>query len=159
MTTYTIYHADFASSLHIVCRKTLTRQYWHSAFIRTTRFIALELVAQLWRSISSGRKSTADTITDSQWLVVGGLLVTVSYTSHTTAVLHCDDSVPPLCSQNYVKYFRLVCLRLVGVRFFSVIQANRCVTRSPAIAEGPRDAPCQLKLRKMSHKCSSNCIW
>jgi len=31
-------------------------------------------------------------------------------------------------------------------------------TRTSAIAEGPRDAPCQLKPCKMSLKCSSNCI-
>jgi len=27
-----------------------------------------------------------------------------------------------------------------------------------SLAEGPRDAPCQLKPSEMSHKCSSNCI-
>ena len=31
-------------------------------------------------------------------------------------------------------------------------------TRSSAIAEGPRDAPCQLKPCKMSHKCSLYCM-
>ena len=32
-------------------------------------------------------------------------------------------------------------------------------TKSSAIAERPRNAPCQLKACEMSHKCSSNCIW
>ena len=31
-------------------------------------------------------------------------------------------------------------------------------TRSSAVAEGPRDAPCQLKPCEMSHKCSSSCV-
>jgi len=39
----------------------------------------------------------------------------------------------------------------------SVITAG--IIRSSAIAEGPRDAPCQLKPCEMSHKCSLNCIW
>jgi len=33
------------------------------------------------------------------------------------------------------------------------------VNKKSAIAEGPRDAPCQLKPCEMSHKCSFNCIW
>ena len=32
-------------------------------------------------------------------------------------------------------------------------------TGSSAIAEGPSNAPCQLKQCEMSQKCSSNCIW
>ena len=36
---------------------------------------------------------------------------------------------------------------------------NQKQTRSSAIAEGPRDAPCQLKPCEMSHKCLLNYIW
>ena len=139
-----------------MCRKTLTRQYWHSAFIIwTTRFIALELVAQLWRSISSGRLSTADTLTvTGGWRSPGHSKLHVAHNSRATLRRQRPAAVFSELRQVFSSCF----FTTSRCKIFSVIQANHCVTRSPAIAEGPRDAPCQLKLRKMLHKCSSNCI-
>ena len=52
---------------------------------------------------------------------------------------------------------------IANVRIFRcngghIFCAGEFKTRSSAIAEGPRDTPCQLKLCEMSHTCSSNCI-
>ena len=96
-----------------------------------------------------------------------------SNTNHTKAyllktdVFNVTDQPPPphtldthatvqLWTCNIIKILHIFAPR--RQQYSNMSDHHTYSTRSSAIAEGPRNVPCQLKPCQRSHKCSSNCI-